>query len=64
MSLHNALSLTVADGMPRLVTFFPDLMDQDYVFFVVEFLGGTSNLLVQNKGGKDVVIRSSSLWFS
>lgn len=42
MSLHNALSLTVADGMPRLVTFFPDLMDQDYVFFVVEFLGGTS----------------------
>lgn len=40
MSLHNALSLTVADGMPRLVTFFPDLMDQDYVFFVVEFLGG------------------------
>lgn len=42
MSLHGALPLAVADGMPRLVTFFPELMGQDYAFFVVELLGGTS----------------------
>lgn len=64
MSLHDALSLAVADGMSRLVTFFPELMGQDYAFFVVELLGVLLNLLVQSKGVKDVGIRSSSLWFS
>ena len=52
MSLHGALPLAVADGMPRLVTFFPELTGQDCAFFVVELLGVLPDLLVQSKRGQ------------